>query len=235
MFILEPLQLFKKAGAGYWPCLDNCLAPYCHSELVPLLKAAIPRNGCSWLPQHQRCDRRRSRLWFAPACLKWEGLRSCDLRYTDRLIFTPYASVCCRVMKAHCPLLLPALVVSIHGPDLAGAATSVRSFFPNPAADRLQIVLWKVIVCFVLLRAAEGVADVVQGLPWSVHGSHQLSIFLCDLSYWRVWKLLRWDEPRHGAPPNLLGGQPVSGQHLPQHQCHTRPLIYLAGKWLYCR
>lgn len=45
-----------------------------------------------------------------------------------------------------------------------------------------------------------------------------------------------WDgmNPDMG-PPDLLGGQPVSGQHLPQHQCHTRPLIYLAGKWLYCR
>lgn len=84
--------------------------------------------------------------------------------------------------------------------EMAGAATSIRSFFPNPTADMLQIVLSKVIVCFVLLRAAEGVADVVQGLPRSVHGSHQLSIFLCDLSYWRAWKLLRWDEPRRGPP-----------------------------------
>lgn len=82
-----------------------------------------------------------------------------------------------------------------------------------------------------LLRAVEGGADV---LPESVHGSHQLSIFLHDLSYWRVRKLLRWDEPRHG-PLNLLGGQGVSRRHLPQHQCHTRSLIYLAGKWLYCR
>lgn len=38
-----------------------------------------------------------------------------------------------------------------------------------------------------------------------------------------------------GWPLNLLGGQCVSRRHLPQHQCHTRPLIYLAGKWLYCR
>lgn len=74
-----------------------------------------------------------------------------------------------------------------HGPDLVNGLccqSEKHSFFRNPTADMLQIVLLKVILFFVLLRAVEGVADVVQGLSRSVHGSHQLSIFLCDLSYW---------------------------------------------------
>lgn len=37
--------------------------------------------------------------------------------------------------------------------------------------------------------------------------------FLCDLSYWCVWKLLRWDEPRLW-PPKLLGGQSISRHQL---------------------
>lgn len=66
---------------------------------------------------------------------------------------------------------------------MASAASPKQSLFRNPTDDMLQIVLLKVILFFVLLRAVEGVADVVQGLSRSVQGSHQLSIFLCDLSY----------------------------------------------------
>lgn len=115
--------------------------------------------------------------------------------------------------------------------SMANTDSSIWSSFQHPTDDIFQIFLLKVILFSLFLRAVEGGVDV---LPESVHGSRQLSIYLCDLSYWRVRKLLRWDEPRHG-PLNLLGGQCVSRRHLPQHQCHTRPLIYLAGKWLYCR
>lgn len=51
------------------------------------------------------------------------------------------------------------------------------------------------------------------GLSLYGQDSHQLSFSFCDLFYWCVWKLLRWDEPRL-VPAGLLGGQSVS-RHQP--------------------
>lgn len=53
--------------------------------------------------------------------------------------------------------------------------------------------------------SSEGGSGVVSVCP----GLSPIIRFLCDLSYWCVWKLLRWDEPRLW-PPKLLGGQSIS-------------------------
>lgn len=57
-----------------------------------------------------------------------------------------------------------------------------------------------------VLSRGSGVVSVCPGLSPIIR-------FLCDLSYWSVWKLLRWDEPRLW-PPQLLGGQTISRHQL---------------------
>lgn len=117
---------------------------------------------------------------------------SASQRYTDRYLHHMQAYQ--HLTKSRCNrTLLLTLVGIILFPDDKPWARSSK-WFVLPVRKTLifsQPNSWHVTNCsfkghpfFVLLRAVEGVADVVQGLSRSVHGSHQLSIFLCDLSYW---------------------------------------------------
>lgn len=72
-------------------------------------------------------------------------------------------------------------------------------------------MVWKDL--WTISRGHRGSSERGPGVASACPGLSPIIRFLCDLSYWCVWKLLRWAEPRLW-PLKLLGGQSISRHQL---------------------